>query len=299
MRKTHLFRLFRWVAALSVLIATGAPAHGDDLSRATVQELIDQLTQVDAQTLGIDSFAIYSGFMADDSPSSFEVGLLGALPPRVSPIMRELVQRGPQALPVLVAHISDHRPTKLEVGNTAELISQNKRKATFRFEWMEFSDEYDPRVRELPGKFHRPTIEKSFEGSYTVKVGDICFALIGQIVGRRLLAVRYQPSGGLIVNSPVETPSLAESVKADWGALDADGLKSSLLADLDWADEHKADSVQGEPMKYLAENVAFSALRRLRFYFPESYKALEGNASERKREFEREEAAAKSGNKSH
>jgi hypothetical protein len=279
---------------LSVLIAAGAPAHGDDLSKATVQELIDQLTQVDAQTLGIDSFAIYSGFMADDSPSSFEGGLLGVPPPRVSPLMREFVRRGPQALPALVAHIGDPRPTKLEVGNTAELISQNKRKSTFLFMWMEFSDEYDPRVRELPGRFHRPSVEKRFEGSYTVKVGDICFALIGQIVGRRLLAVRYQPTGGLVVNSPVETPALAESVNADWGTVDADGLKSSLLADLDWADKHMADSVQGEPMKYLAEDVAFSALRRLRFYFPETYKVLEGNALERKREFEREEAAEKS-----
>jgi hypothetical protein len=62
-------------------------------------------------------------------------------------------------------------------------------------------------------------VEKSFDGRYTVKVGDVCYVLIGQIVNRQLVAVRYQPTAGLIVNSPIEVPPLAEKVKNDWGAL--------------------------------------------------------------------------------
>jgi hypothetical protein len=86
-----------------------------------------------------------------------------------------------------------------------------------------FSDEYDPRVphwfdQEEPKNWPKP-VEKSFDGRYTVKVGDVCYVLIGQIVNRQLVAVRYQPTAGLIVNSPIEVPPLAEKVKNDWGAL--------------------------------------------------------------------------------
>lgn len=302
MHKMHTFRLFLSAAALGVLITAGVPAFGDDLSKATVQELIDRLTQVDAQSLGLDSFALYSGFIAEDTPPSLEMGVLGVPPPKVSPVMRELVMRGPEALPALVAHIGDQRPTKLEVGNSVDMLADNKRKHIFLFMWMEFSDEYDPRIRvPLTGpdaRDRRAQLEKRFEGTYTVKVGDVCYVLIGQIVSRRLLSVRYQPTGGLVVDSPIEVPALAEKVKIDWGSVDAPGLKSSFLADMGWADQHEADSVDGEPMRYLARDVAFSALRRLRFYFPETYKTLVGGDLKRRREFEREEAAAKSVNNS-
>jgi len=60
-------------------------------------------------------------------------------------------------------------------------------------------------------------IEKGyFKGPYTVKVGDVCYGLIGQIVNRYLIPVRYQPSGILVVNSPLKMPELIKRVKDDW-----------------------------------------------------------------------------------
>jgi len=302
MHRMHTFRLFLSAAALGILVTAGVPAFGDDLSKATVQQLIDRLTQVDAQSLGLDGFALYSGFVAEDTPPSFEMGVLGVPPPKISPVERELVRRGPEALPALVAHISDQRQTKLEVGNPEAMLAENKRERTFLFMWMEFSDEYDPRTRapltRPDARGRRAQLEKHFEGTYTVKVGDVCYVLIGQIVSRRLFSVRYQPTGGLVVNSPIEVPALAERVKIEWGSVDADGLRSSLLADMGWADRHETDPVDGEPMKYLAMEVAYSALRRMRFYFPETYATLAGSDSKREREFEQEEAVARSANKS-
>ena len=286
--------LFKMTAALGVLVAVVVPAFAVEPSKASIPQLIDQLTQVDAQSLGLDGFGLYSGFIADDSPLSFEMGLLGAPPPKVSPLMRELVRRVPESLPLLVAHLSDQRPTKLEVGNTAEMLAQNKRNLTFLFRWMEFSDEYDPRMRGHAGELRQHSVDKRFEGTYTVKVGDVCYALIGQIVNRRLFAVRYQPTGGLIVNSPVETPALAERTKADWNSVGAEALKASLLADMHWADEVKAPN-----MDYLAKNIAYGALQRLRLYFPETYKTLTGNDLKRKIGFELEEAREKAGDRAH
>jgi hypothetical protein len=291
MRKMHLFRCYTLIAALGVLVTAGVPAFGEDLSNATIPELIDRLTQVDAQSLWIDSYATYSGFIAEDTP------------PRVSPVMRELVRRGPEALPALVAHIGDQRPTKLEVGNAAATPSKGKPEPTSHVMWIQFSDEYDPRANEHPRVSLRPPSgEMLFEGNYTVRVGDICFVLIGQIVNRRLFVVDidYLPRYGvLIVNSPVRTPTLADRVKADWGPVDVEGLKQSLLSDLHWADSVKVPSSHSMPnLRYdPAAVVAYGALRRLRLYFPGTYKTLAGNDLKRKKEFEREEAAAKSGNK--
>jgi hypothetical protein len=171
-------RILGSILALAALANALLPASESNLSNATNAQLIDLLTQVDARTLGIDGFGMYSGFIAEDAPLTFDGGLLGVPRPKVSPLMRELVRRGPAALPELVAHVDDSRPTRLEVGNTAEVLAQQERNQTFAYAWMIYSDEYDPRFREpLREWIERAThkhMEKPFEGAYTVKVGDIC-----------------------------------------------------------------------------------------------------------------------------
>src|SRR5258708_5905237 len=117
-----------------------------------------------------------------------------------------------------------------------------------------FGDEYDPKVKLSARREFDPFPTRSFDGRYTVKVGDVCYVLIGQIVNRALIAVRYQPSAILIVNSPIETPMLTAKVKQDWGRIGHDGLLASLLAD--------------------ARDGNTSALQRLRFYYPEEYRKL-------------------------
>jgi hypothetical protein len=118
---------------------------------------------------------------------------------------------------------------------------------------------------------------KDFEGTYVVRVGDVCYALIGQIVNRFLFAVRYQPSGILIVNSPIEAPILVDRIEEDWGDLDAAGHEASLLSDLregrnqeDWA----------------------AALARLHFYYPGAYASLSGQDLNKRKAFEYERGGA-------
>jgi hypothetical protein len=125
----------------------------------------------------------------------------------------------------LIKHLDDGRPTKLEVGNKPS----GNQIGVDAFMFMDFSDEYDPRVPhwfdEAEWKRGPWPMEKAFSGLYAVKVADVCYVLIGQIADRHLLAVRYQPGGELIVNSPIEAPSLAEKVKTDWGNTDAETLR--------------------------------------------------------------------------
>src|SRR5262249_11613463 len=123
--------------------------------------------------------------------------------------------------------------------------------------------------------------------TYTEKVGDVCYALIGQIVNRRLLAVRVQPTGFLFVNSPIESPVLIEKVKSDWGSGDAETVKSSLLADI-----HSAGAPGNEAVH--TEFVVNPALQRLRLYFSDAYNALADGDLTRRLQFERQGGARNS-----
>src|SRR5581483_10071577 len=56
--------------------------------------------------------------------------------------------------------------------------------------------------------------------AYTAKVGDVCFVAIGQIVGRRYQAVRYQPTACIVLNCPTQNPKLCADVRAIWRSKD-------------------------------------------------------------------------------
>lgn len=267
-----------------VLSACVVPAVGGDYSKSSVDELIDGLTQIDSQSLGINSAAIYEGFIADNSPGQFGGGVLGVAPPKVQPLVSELVRRGPLALPELIKHLDDRRPTKFEVGNKPS----GRQVGVDAFMFMYFSDEYDPReahwFSDEEWKSGPRPMEKSFGGRYAVKVGDVCYVLIGQIVNRRLLAVRYQPSAGLVVNSPIEAPALVEKVRGDWGTADAEMLKGSLLTDI-----HAANNPKRISKAEYTERFVNPALQRLRLYFPDAYAALDGADLQKRQAFERQE----------
>jgi hypothetical protein len=128
-------------------------------------------------------------------------------------------------------------------------------------------------------------LEQSFSGRYSVKVADLCYVLIGQIVNRQLLPLRYQASAGLVVNSPIQAPVLAEKVRRDWGSADAEALKGSLVDDIHGANHRGTESAAS-----YTESVVNPALARLRFYFPDTYAALKGADLKKRIEFEKHDA---------
>ena len=223
-----------------------------ECERLSVTELIDRLQQVEHEGIGYHSTAWARGFVGVDEEAAFAGGVLGSHAPIVAPQLRELVRRGIAALPELLEHLPDSRDTSVTVGGHVLIEGR----------W--FSNEYDPRdlppETELPVIPHVPTwTEQDFTGSYTLRVGDLCFVAIGQIVNRRLYAVRYQPTSCLVVNSPVELPDLAEAVRNDWAGLDRTQHCQSLIHDLE---------LQRDPWR------AEEAWKRLSFYYPETAREL-------------------------
>jgi hypothetical protein len=293
--------LLLWVAVGAIAFASHASAQ----NAATPDQLIDQLTQVDCNAPGLYEYSPYDDFWAVIPEPYPQQHLEGPKPDCVPDAMRALVRLGPQALPALVRHIGDARPTGLKIGMTV------KPEGDFALGGQLFSDEYDPRAHvydenAFPSAFLGKCEGTScfagpgFQAPYTIRVGDICFTLIGQIVNRTMVAARYQMTGWILVNSPVERPSLAERVRTDWTGVDAEGLKNALLADLRTPVRaappgfvsHMHDSTRYEGREASALGRLYAgALRRLRFYFPDAYAALSGDDLAKRTAFERDEDA--------
>ena len=255
--------------AFAIWAGLGTPtiAAESNFTSASLEPLVDDLTTIDHAAPGISETGLYSAFIADDSPAEFEGGVLGVPPPSVPPQMRELVRRGITALPVLLSHLNDRRPTQLVVG-------QRLTAGGGFVMWGYFGEEYDPRFerdRKIQNVADIEQRMKGFPDRYTVKVGDVCFALIGQIVNRRLTPVRYQPTAGIVVNSPIESPDLIARVSKDWSSLTASQHRDSLLEDIAAARR----TYQFAP-----------AFARLRFYYPTVYRSLSGLDAEKRNAFE-------------
>lgn len=243
-------------------------------------QLIAQLVNINSETVGIHALSSFDGFIAEKNPElEFLGGIIqfgdGTKPntPKINPIAQELVRRGLSTLPDLIHGLEDKRETKLKVGGG------------FLVEF--FSNEYDPKNRPEQPKFkdrkeqfeyfikqfeEESKQEVGFRGLYTIKVGDVCYDLIGQIVNRYLIPVRYQPSRIMIVNSPIQRPELIQRVKDDWRNVTPEMHFESLVTDLKQTD-YKQHAIQ--------------AIKRLTFYYPEKFAALkQGDLGEKIRRFQ-------------
>lgn len=217
--RAGLLRIIRgFLRAIMLVFIVNSPAYGEgELGALSTEDLITKLTEESNQGIGSHATAWASGFLAIDDEPRFNGGILGSAKPAVSPVMRELVGRGLAALPVLINHLTDSRSTRLTVGDG------------FMGKW--FADEYDARDSASQKSESVNTGKKTDFDQYTLRVGDLCYVAVGQIVNRELNAVRYQPSLCLVVNSPVEHPALAAAVKDDWSNLSAQDHQLSLEKD--------------------------------------------------------------------
>ena len=101
------------VILILIVLATFARAADPDYSAMSDEQLVDALQSIKDETVGIDSLATVNAFLAEDRPPEFTSGVLGTTMPASYPQMRLLVRRGLQALPVLLRHVDDARPTRL------------------------------------------------------------------------------------------------------------------------------------------------------------------------------------------
>jgi hypothetical protein len=130
-----------WFAPVLLLLVAASPCWSADYSAVSTEKLVDELTALDQAAPGIDGRGTYEVFFAEDTSPLLAAGLLPVRKLTIPSPMRELVRRGLVALPVLLAHLDDARPTKITVGEDAS--------DGFAIGGQFFNEEYDPRHRNV------------------------------------------------------------------------------------------------------------------------------------------------------
>lgn len=267
-----------WPSPASLLMGVlalglGASVSGEPLHMRSIpvppavvalstEELIDKLQEEAPGQPNAPWPALVNAFQ----PLDVSRGLGGYEPnpanePR-SPVMAELIGRGARAVPLLLRHLDDARPTRLVRFHPPGMLNDGG---------IWFDDLYFPRV---PGTTFDPPVnhEVDFDStrelkagkSYTLKVGDLCFVALGQIVNRPLTVFGpvVKDGSGYIrstsLNSPVESPALAQAARKDWRTLTLKEHEDQLVAEA-W----KPDSLgsQAGPSE--------GAIQRLLYFYPE------------------------------
>jgi ankyrin repeat protein len=249
-----------YAAVIGSLLATlhpNTPAAAPPAkhSAADVSAFIDKLTELADSDIGYSPSVSGSIFLPLDREGQESVMLLFQNPTVSSDTMRDIVKRGAAAVPDLLNHLDDRRPTKIIIAHDS-LIGG-----------MWFMASCDTNSRTAPrapanGADERE-ISAPFVGAdehrHVLTVGDLCFVALGQIVNRNFFAVRYQPTAIVIVSSVTRSAALRAEVRRRWQGLTPAKHRASLIADF-----REPDTVER----------LIGACKRLSYYYPDTLEPL-------------------------
>ncbi|MBX3398530.1 MAG: HEAT repeat domain-containing protein [Gemmataceae bacterium] len=228
---------------------------------AKIKSLIASLAETNVADVGLSASMNGTAFAPFPDRARFQSGLLTAERRGPSDAFRKLVELGPDALPFLLSSLDDSTPTRIKIqrspgdffsvgGSMPEGNPFNSAETKALGLKFAFEDEDDDNV-----------------GGYTIKVGDVCFVAIGQIVNRPYAAVQYIPTAIVSINAVSQSHVVRERLRAAWGGPDpAKGLLTSLLTDYATEGVFNGSSLDGwdEGSRYQIE-----AAVRLLYYFPD------------------------------
>lgn len=145
-------------------------------------------------------------------------------------LLVDLTKKGAASIPYLLEHIDDR---------TLTLVHVPKRSPGFST-FLELSS--DVRNDEQEDGFHYPDrILLEDDSDLVLRVGDVCLYILGQIVNRNYLPIRYELNNPVII-SAWRTPTIACSLREKWGGVNEVGLLASLTIDLLRPDWYKRDA---------------------------------------------------------
>jgi hypothetical protein len=235
----------------------------NDEETARIKGLIRNLAKIASPDFGLSPTLSGSGFAPIPEAREMGAGLLTDHKIKESEDFAELVRLGPKALPLLLKALDDSTPTKLIIKHdfgigVGTMWFANEMRGNP-------GNEVEQKVLATVPKKEREFPEDT-PSSYTVKIGDACFVIIGQIVGRSYQAVRYQPTACIVINSPTHGTNIASQVRAIWNSADPpQHLIDSLLLDFASEGVFNGRSLDGWSV---GSRLQTGAAMRLLYYFP-------------------------------
>jgi len=228
----------RLLVGLAVALLTAAPAAAADPPAKKgpddeIKKLINELTKVEEPDLGYSPSVSGTAFLPL-SRSELGTVLFGERPHVRSEALRQLVKHGAAAVPHLLEHLMDARPTKLMVTHPG-LIGG------------------------LAVDADDKTDDPDALSKYTVTVADLSYVALGQIVNRPYTAVRYQPTAFIFVTSVARSKKVRDEATREWKGLTPDTHVQSLTRDL-------LDDATGK--------LRPGASVRLAYYYPDALEAV-------------------------
>jgi hypothetical protein len=227
---------------------------------AKIKQSIANLSEIDSPDFGFSPTLTGSAFLPLPEQTHSDALLLTDHRLKASAELKALVEWGPYALPYLLAALDDKTPTKLVIqhgSGMGGMFFGNE------LDWNPMNDQ----EKDIFAKYTRQEWDrKPSLSSYTVHVGDVCFVAIGEIVGRRYRAVRYQPTAIVVINSTVEDPELCRLVRQVWTGPDPrQKLLDSLLTDYATRAAFNGNSLDGWDV---GSDMQIASAMRLLYYFP-------------------------------
>jgi len=239
-----------------------------------IEELIGELTKATRKDIEINS-----GYGSDFVPTG-RFGTFGDWTGEplegISDPVRRLIETGPDALPYLLKALDDNSRTEIVI----ECVENRGAIAGgMAFDVWTHGNPVNPtenHILRLSRHGYSPSIRPKNEfaltedlESYRVKVGDVAYVIIGQIVGRNYVCLGspHVKSLGVLVVSPVRSKKLREQIRSIWKT---ENPKQKLLESL-MLDYSTRGILQWESLDFwdIGNDFQIESTKRLLYYYPD------------------------------
>lgn len=227
-------------SVVALLITSGLLSSQEKKSADPSQALIEQLVDVKEPYLGSQYYYAGGGTFL---PYSYSTTYRAIKDPNDS--LLALVKLGPKAVPALLEHLNDDRKTKSTMGHSGG----------FGFMSISCDKGNEEKLKEKPDK-------ALFGGlRYTFRVGDFCYAALGQIVNREYDLAYYQPTNIHIVTSVPYKKQLIAELRKEWKDFTPEKHRELLVKDFE---NGRNDAVSIRLAYYYPDVLEAHALQQLK-----------------------------------
>ena len=230
--------------------------------QAEIRQMIRSLASINDDQENWTYFLQNRAFRPLDETCESESVVTSSPFARSSLEFKRLIELGPDALPFLLESLDNKSPTAFVIKNPGFC-------AVAHVHHIGGNPVNRSESRRIERRHHDETTGDESTNSHVVTIGDICFVIIGQIVGRDYRIMNNLPQCYIEIASPTTSERIRRQVREIWSSdHSSQKLIDSLLLDLATEIVHSEMGYQGKSSWQCA------AAQRLLYYFPQESAGL-------------------------